>query len=135
MSRAVSPSPRPLSASLLLADTSAHADGPESASARSTLSATGISLWFGGQSVAGFAEHVRVGAVLSTSTAGDRNVAWLPARSTTVTSAVRARPSPPTTSGLVGVVDSTPDTASWPANAKVTLPLFQPATPTCPLVV
>jgi hypothetical protein len=68
-----------------------------------------------------------VGAVLSIFTAGDVNVAALPALSVTVTVPVTAEPSVDRTSGLLpGFVDATPDVASAAVNVMDTFVLFHP---------
>src|SRR2546427_70314 len=70
-------------------------------------------------------DTVNVGGVRSMLTAGDVNVALLPASSVTVTVCVRPLPSAPKCSGLGGDADATPDRLSCVVNAMSTGVLFQ----------
>src|SRR3954452_21034711 len=65
MSPAVSPSPRPLSASLLVTDLSVNPAGPDRASVTWTATVTLTGLWSAGFRLFGLAVHVTTGAVLS----------------------------------------------------------------------
>src|SRR3954465_11980331 len=65
MSPTVSPSPRPLSASLLVTDLSVNPAGPDRASVTWKATVTSTSLWFAGFRIFGLAVHVTTGAVLS----------------------------------------------------------------------
>src|SRR4051794_37065031 len=65
MSPTVSPSPRPLSASLLVTVLRADPAGRDSASVTWTATVTSTSLWFAGFRIFGLAVHVMAGGVLS----------------------------------------------------------------------
>src|SRR2546428_166874 len=67
------------------------------------------------------------GAVLSILTAGEVNVALLPARSVTVTVPVTAFPSADRTRGPVGLAGSNPERLSLAVKGIETSVLFQPA--------
>src|SRR4051794_36342976 len=65
MSPTVSPSPRPLSASLLVTAVSVNPAGPDTTSVTLTVTVTSTSLWFAGLNTLGLAVHVITGGVLS----------------------------------------------------------------------
>src|SRR5437899_12885891 len=72
-----------------------------------------------------FGATVSVGGVRSMLTAGDVNVALLPASSVTVTVCVRPLPSAPKCSGLGGDADATPARLSSVVNVMSTGVLFE----------
>src|SRR5947207_13230018 len=65
MSLAVSPSPKPLSGSLLVVECNTNPFEPDKASLTFTAVVTAARLWFGGHSTFGDALHIKVGGVLS----------------------------------------------------------------------
>src|SRR4051794_40468237 len=123
MSPAVSPSPSPLSGSLLAVDRSQKRSGPESPSVRDVATPTGTSLWFGGQSCEGDALHESAGGVLSIETPFCVSLALLPAASLQAPVADWFAPS---AVSVCVTVAGAPESASVQLHVSVTSPAFQP---------
>src|SRR5436853_7141476 len=83
MSFGVSPSPMPLSGSLLVVDLSTKAAGPDPSSVTTRETVTSTMLWFGGHNTGGLAAQVEnFGAVWSILNDVDLSDSTLPALST-----------------------------------------------------